>query len=410
MPPRSPLAPERFPALPPVAGVRIGAIAAELRYKGRPDLTMAAFDNGTTVAGVFTRSRTASPPVLWCRKILKSGRARGLVVNAGNANTYTGRQGAGHVRETAAVAARLIGAKAEDVHVSSTGVIGQPLPIEKLTAALPGLHATIGTDGFALAAQAIMTTDTFPKGAHRTATIAGRPVTLVGIAKGSGMIAPDMATMLAYVFTDANLPAAVLQACLRRATERSFNRITVDGDTSTSDTLLLFATGKAARRPQADGAGDPALRDFRAALDDLCVDLAQQIVRDGEGAEKFITISVGGAESARAARQIALTIANSPLVKTAIAGSDANWGRIVAAVGRAGEKVNPARMVIRFGDQIATRGDGLEPGYDEGRATAHVRGRAVTIGVDVGVGRGAAEVWTCDLTHGYIDINGSYRS
>ena len=410
MPPRSPLAPTAFPALPAVAGVAIGAVAAGLRYQGRPDLMLAAFARGTTVAGVFTRSLTASPPVRWCRRILKSGQARGLVVNAGNANTYTGRLGEGHVAATASAAAKLIGARAEEVFVSSTGVIGQPLPIAKLTAALPGLNAALGADRFALAADAIMTTDTFPKGAHRRATIGGRAVVLNGIAKGSGMIAPDMATMLAYVFTDANLPAPVLQACLRQATDRSFNRITVDGDTSTSDTLLLFATAKAARRPQAASAAEPDLREFRAALEDLCTDLAQQIVRDGEGAEKFITVAVSGAETLRAARQIALTIANSPLVKTAIAGDDANWGRIVAAVGRAGEKINPARLVIRLGDQVATRGDGLESSYDDARATAHVRGRKVSIAVDVGVGRSKATVWTCDLTHGYIDINGAYRT
>ncbi len=410
MPPKvSPLAPASFPDLPPLAGVRLAAGACGLRYKGRTDLLLAEFDPGATVAGVLTRSLTASAPVEWCRKALARGRARAIVVNSGNANAFTGKAGEQGVAHTVEGAAALIGCRKNEVFVASTGVIGEKLATEKITAALPGLRAKLDPAAWATAAAAIMTTDTFPKGASRTCHIGDTPVTINGIAKGSGMIAPDMATMLAFVFTDATLPHGVLQPLLARGADRSFNAITVDGDTSTSDTLLLVATGQA-KHARIDGPTAPALRDFRRALDEVLLDLAHQVVRDGEGAEKFVTIAVTGAASARAARRIGFSIANSPLVKTAIAGEDANWGRIVAAVGKAGEKADRDRLRIAIGGHVITERGGVASGYDETPVVAHMKGREIDIAVDVGVGRGKATVWTCDLTHGYIDINGSYRS
>jgi glutamate N-acetyltransferase/amino-acid N-acetyltransferase len=314
------------------------------------------------------------------------------------------------VRRTVDGVAALVGCAPEEVYVSSTGVIGEPLPDDKVTAALAAIHAGLAADNWAAAAAAIMTTDTFPKGATRTARIGDAEVRLNGFAKGSGMIAPDMGTMLGYVFTDATLPAPVLQVLLARAVDRSFNCITVDSDTSTSDTVLLAATGQGAAHPPIAAANDPALRGFARALDSLCLDLAQQIVRDGEGASKFVEIAVSGAASARAARRIGLAIANSPLVKTAIAGEDANWGRIVMAVGKAGEKADRDRLGIRIGGVWVAREGRRVPDYDEAPVAAHMKRREIRIEVDIGVGRGKAVVWTCDLTHGYIDINGSYRS
>ena len=405
----SPLAPARFPDLPPVPGVRLGAAEARLRYRGRPDLMLAALAPGTTVAGVLTRSHTAAPPVQWCRARLAGGKARALIVNAGNANAATGQAGLAVVRRTAMATAELVGCPAKEVHVASTGVIGEPLPVQRLTAALPALHARLSEDAWADAAPAIMTTDTFPKGATRTAVIAGTPVVVNGIAKGSGMIAPNMATMLAFLFTDARLPASVLRPALRRANDRSFNAITVDGDTSTSDTCLLFATG-AARNRRIGRAADPHLRDFRAALEAVMADLAQQIVRDGEGARKFVTIAVRGAPSETAARRIGLTIANSPLVKTAVAGADPNWGRIVAAVGKGDLPLDQNRLSIWIGGRRVARDGRVDPAYDEPSAARHMRQAEIEIAVEVGAGPGAATVWTCDLTHGYIDINADYRS
>jgi glutamate N-acetyltransferase/amino-acid N-acetyltransferase len=303
-----------------------------------------------------------------------------------------------------------LGCAKDRVLIASTGVIGEPLAAERLVGALPGLHARLAPGGWRKAAQAITTTDTFAKGAAASATIDGREVAIAGIAKGSGMIAPDMATMLAFLFTDARLPAAVLRPLLRRATERSFNAITVDGDTSTSDTVLLFATGRGPRQRAVSSAGDPRLKGFRAALETVMVDLAQQIVRDGEGASKFVTVTVSGAESRRAARRIAMTIANSPLVKTAIAGADPNWGRIVMAVGRAGEKADRDRLSIRIGEVLVAEAGVVHPDYVEARAARHMAGAEIALAVDVGVGRGRATVWTCDLTHGYIDINADYRT
>ena len=407
--PISPLAPSEAPRLPDLDGVRLAAAACEIRYKARSDVCLIALDPGTTVAGVLTRSLTAGAPVDWCRKALAGGSARAVVVNAGNANAFTGVRGEATVEGTVAATARLLDCRPEEVFVASTGVIGEPLPTERLTGALAGLAESLAGGAWPAAAEAIMTTDTFPKLATRRTEIAGRPVTLNGICKGSGMIAPDMATMLGFVFTDAAIPAPVLQRLLGAATEVSFNSITVDGDTSTSDTVLLCATGKAGNPSPADP-GDPALAGFTEALEDLMVELAQLIVRDGEGAQKFVTIRVSGAESRAAARRIGLAIGNSPLVKTAIAGADANWGRIVMAVGKAGERADRDRLAIRIGGHEVTR-DGLAvPGYDEAPVAGHMQGREIEIEVDVGVGDGSATIWTCDLTHGYVDINADYRS
>ena len=407
----SPLAPARFPDLPPVSGVRLAAAEARLCYRGRADLLLASFAPETAVAGTLTRSHTAAPPVHWCRALLGAGNggARALVVNAGNANAATGEQGHAAVRQTAESAAALVGCSTDEVYVSSTGVIGEQLPVERLTAALPGLHDRLTDSAWPEAAAAIMTTDTYPKGASAQAEIDGVPVVINGIAKGSGMIAPNMATMLAYVFTDANLPAAVLRPALRRGVNRSFNAVTVDGDTSTNDTCLLFATGAAGHRRIAR-TGDTRLQSFRAALEAVLADLAQQIVRDGEGAQKLVSIAVRGAASEAAARKLGLTIANSPLVKTAIAGEDPNWGRIVAVVGRAGVAFDQAQLSIRIGAERAAANGVADPAFDEPAAARHMKGQEVEIAVEIGSGPGTATVWTCDLTHGYIEINADYRS
>ncbi|MFQ5785377.1 MAG: bifunctional glutamate N-acetyltransferase/amino-acid acetyltransferase ArgJ [Alphaproteobacteria bacterium] len=405
MPPLSPLAPAGFPAMPAIAGVRFATAACGIRPGAGSDLLLVDLTPGSTAAGALTRSRTAGAPVLWCREALAGGRARGLVVNSGNANAFTGPAGIVAVEETAAAAAKLIDCAADEIFVASTGVIGEPLPTEKIVAALPGLHAALAAGDWEDAARAIMTTDTYPKGAAAAAEIDGASAAIAGIAKGSGMIAPDMATMLAFLFTDARLPAGLLREMLGEAVERSFNAITVDGDTSTSDTVLLFATGAGAATPE-----DGRLDGFRAALDGVCRDLARQVVRDGEGAQKFVTVTVTGAASDGAARRIGLSIANSPLVKTAIAGADANWGRIVMAVGKAGEAIAAERLVIRVGGHVITEAGGRADGYDEAPVAAHMQGREIDLAVDVGVGSGRATVWTCDLTHGYIDINADYRS
>jgi glutamate N-acetyltransferase / amino-acid N-acetyltransferase len=408
-PPHSPLAPERYAELPPIAGVRLAAAEAGIRYRNRTDLMLMELAPGTRMAGVLTRSLTASAPVEWCRAALKSGAGRAILVNSGNANAFTGKAGRAAVKATVEALAERLGCKPREVYVASTGVIGQPLEAGKIVAALGGLGSALRADGWAEAAAAIMTTDTFPKLSTRTARIGDATVTLNGIAKGSGMIQPDMATMLAFAATDAKLPADVLQPLLKRAAERSFNCITVDGDTSTSDTLLMAATGQA-RHPKIAGIGDRALREFRKALDELMLDLALQVVRDGEGASKLVEIEVAGAASARATRRIGFAVANSPLVKTAIAGGDANWGRIVMAVGKAGERADPDKLAIAIGGVPITAGGQVRPDYDETPVARHIAGREVKIAIDVGVGRGRAKVWTCDLTHGYIDINGAYRS
>jgi glutamate N-acetyltransferase/amino-acid N-acetyltransferase len=406
---RSPLAPRRFPALPEIAGVQFATAACGIKYKARPDVCLMILDPGSTVAGVVTRSKTASAPVEWCRAQLPHGRARAIIVNSGNANAFTGKTGETSVRRVVEAVSGSLGCRPQDVLAASTGVIGQPLPAERIIKTVKGLARKAKAQGWKDAARAIMTTDTYPKGAARQAEIGGKMVTLAGIAKGSGMIAPDMATMLSFAFTDARLPAEVLQVLLRDAVDRTFNSITVDGDTSTSDTLLFGATGKV-RHPRISDPRDPRLADFRQALEEMLRDLAQQVVRDGEGASKFITINVSGAASRGAARRIGLAIANSPLVKTAIAGEDANWGRIVMAVGKSGERADRDRLGIAIGGiKVAEQGE-VVPGYDETPVAAHMKGSHIDIDVDVGVGRGKATVWTCDLTHGYISINADYRS
>ncbi len=405
----SPLAPDGFPRMPAVNGVRLAVCAAGGRYAGRDNLLLAELAPQTAVAGTFTRSRTASAPVEWCRKALAGGVARALVVNAGNANAFTGRAGAETVERTVAAAADLLPCRPSAVFVASTGVIGELLAPHDIVAALPGLHRSLKDDPWQAAARAIMTTDPFAKGASRAATVGDATVTINGIAKGSGMIAPDMATMLAFVFTDAAIPRDTLQTLLSQAVEQSFNRITVDGDTSTSDTVLLFATGRA-RHPAVESIGDPPLRVFRRQLNELTLDLAHQIVRDGEGATKFITVTVSGAASRQAARRIAMSIANSLLVKTAIAGGDANWGRIVMAVGKAGEKADRDKLAIAIGGMPVAAEGAAVPGYDAAPVVRHMRGTDIDLHVDVGVGHGRATVWTCDLTHGYIDINADYRT
>ncbi|HEX3991393.1 MAG TPA: bifunctional glutamate N-acetyltransferase/amino-acid acetyltransferase ArgJ [Acetobacteraceae bacterium] len=406
----SPLAPKIFAMLPPLAGVRLATGEAGVRYKHRPDVLLVTLASGTQVAGVFTRSRTASAPVDWCKAQMKAGTARALVVNSGNANAFTGKAGLEGARAVAQAAAAMLDCRAQEVMMASTGVIGEPLPAERITKIMGELAQRGDASGWRAAAEAIMTTDTFPKMATASAEIDGKRVTINGIAKGSGMIAPDMATMLSFVFTDANLPASVLQDMLSAGTKTSFNAITVDSDTSTSDTLLLFATGKGARHAPVSKSADRSLTDFRKKLDAVLLDLALQVVKDGEGAQKLIQIDVAGAESDDAAKRIALAIANSPLVKTAIAGSDANWGRIVMAVGKAGEKADRDRLKISFGGQVVAENGTRAVHYDEAAATRAVSGHSVEIAVDLGLAKGKARVWTCDLTHGYIDINGSYRS
>ncbi len=406
---KSPFAPDHFPALPAIKGVRLAACAAGVKYVGRLDLMLAEFVPGTVVSGVMTKSVTAGAPVQWNQVAIKNGQARALVVNSGNSNVFTGQRGRQAVEKTVAAVADALSCDNEDVFVCSTGTIGQYLLEERITSKIDDLTANLSDSNWEDAATAIMTTDTYPKGAVRTAKIDGKTVTLVGIAKGSGMIAPDMATMLAYVMTDAALAPDVAQRFIADGADKSFNAITVDSDTSTSDTLLLFATGQAPHQTITE-IGDERAKDFEAALNDLLLDLAHQVVKDGEGAQKFIEIHVTGAESDAAARKIGLAIGNSPLVKTAIAGEDANWGRIVMAVGKAGERADRDKLDIAIGGiQITKNGEPVE-GYDETPVTAHMTGRNIEIKVDVGIANGAGTVWTCDLTHGYIDINADYRS
>ena len=411
--PVSPLA-VALPELPPLAGVRLSAAAAGIRYKGRTDVVMMEVAPGSTVAGVFTTNKCPGAPVDWCRAALTGGKARMVVVNAGNANVFTGKAGRDACAATAAAAAKLADCPAKQVFVASTGVIGEVLPHEKLVAALPGLQESLREDGWEDAARGIMTTDTFPKAATRVAEIGGAEVRITGIAKGSGMIAPDMATMLCFVFTDAKIPADVLQSLLSKNVETTFNATTVDSDTSTSDTVLLVATGQA-KHPRLPPAGETAARtrflaDFARKLNEVLLDLALQVVRDGEGAQKLVKIDVTGAVNARSAKRVAMAVANSPLVKTAIAGEDANWGRIVMAVGKAGEPADRDLISIGVGGTWMAKDGGVVPGYDEAPVVAHMKGREVEIAIDLGLGRGKSTVWTCDLTHGYIDINGSYRS
>jgi len=409
--PVSPLAPKLIKDLPPMAGVRLGAIEAGVRYAGRTDLMCMVFAPHTQAAGVFTTSKTASAPVQWCRDMLKQGgEARLLIVNSGNANAFTGEAGLMAVQATAEAGASLASCELREVFLASTGVIGEPLPAGKIVAKLEEVLETCSAAGWLAAAKAIMTTDTYPKLASATAKIGEATVRINGIAKGSGMIAPDMATMLSYVVTDATLPATVLQDLLSEEVKGTFNAITVDSDTSTSDTLMLFATGRGAKHDPVAKANDKRLADFRAKLREVLTSLALQTVRDGEGASKQIAVAVTGAENDAAAKRIALSIANSPLVKTAIAGEDANWGRVVMAVGKAGEAADRDKLTIAFGPfRVACQGR-RDPDYSEAKVSAYMKKQEIDIAVDVGIGKGQAKVWTCDLTDGYIRINGAYRS
>jgi glutamate N-acetyltransferase/amino-acid N-acetyltransferase len=410
--PVSPLAPKSFPDCPPIEGVRFSTAEAGIRYTGRTDVMLALLDKGTQVAGVFTKSKCPSAPVDWCRAKLPGGKARALVVNSGNANAFTGKNGVSSTKLTAQIAAKATGAPASEIYLASTGVIGEPLDATKFEGVLDMLVETAAPAGLLDAARAIMTTDTFPKVATATCEIGGVEVRINGMAKGAGMIAPDMATMLSFVFTDAPIAADALQAMLSKSVAGSFNSITVDSDTSTSDTLLLFGTGAAAKRgaPKIEAASDRRLAGFKKALDALLLDLAQQVVRDGEGCRKFVEIRVEGAATAAAAKRIGLSIANSPLVKTAIAGEDANWGRVVAAVGKAGEKADRDRLAIWFGGfRVAHKGL-RDLSYDEAKVSEYMRGEKIDLRVDVGVGSASWTVWTCDLTKEYIAINGDYRS
>ena len=405
----SPLAPASFPYLPTINGVRLSTDNSGIRYKNRPDVLLMEFREGTTIAGVLTTTSMPAAPVDWCRKSLIGGHARALIANAGNANAFTGKKGDLSVKNNAEAAAKLLGCSDSEVLIASTGVIGVPLPDEKITAILPQMQKNLSADHWDEAAQSIMTTDTFKKLATRTVSIDGAAVIINGIAKGSGMIAPDMATLLSFIATDAAIPAPVLQEIFSSCIAHSFNAITVDSDTSTNDSALLFATGTA-KHKAVTSSRDPHIQDFREALQSLLIELAQLIVKDGEGASKFVTITVKGATSVPSARKIALSIANSPLVKTAIAGEDANWGRIVAAVGKSGEKADRDKLRITIGDALVALEGAINPTYVEAPTAAYMKGDRIDITVDVGVGTAESTVWTCDLTHGYIDINADYRS
>lgn len=408
----SPLAPKNPPVLPPLDGIRLATTEAGIRYKGRKDVLLALFDEGTTVAGVFTKSKCPSAPVEWCRDKLKSGTARALVVNSGNANAFTGRTGRQSTAMTAASAAKVGGFKAGDVYLASTGVIGEPLDATKFEAVMATLAQEANGDRWLDAARAIMTTDTFPKVATATVKLGKTSVTINGMAKGAGMIMPDMATMLSFVFTDAPVSASVLRALLKDGVTDTFNALTIDSDTSTSDTLLAFATGTAAKRgaPTISRASDPRLKAFAKAFYGVLADLAEQVARDGEGARKLIEIIVEGATSKPSARKIAMSIANSPLVKTAIAGEDANWGRVVMAVGKAGEPANRDKLSISFnGIRVATRG-ARDPSYDEAQVSEAMKNPEIQIKIALGLGKGRDRVLTCDLTKEYVAINGDYRS
>ena len=408
----SPFAPKSLPKLAPLAGVRFATAEAGIRYKNRTDLMVAVMDEGTTAAGVLTQSKTCSAPVLWCRKSLKHGTARILVVNSGNANAFTGMKGSAAVEATASAAAAAVGCKEKDVYVASTGVIGEPLDPSKFTHLIGDLAKSAESDAFEAAARAIMTTDTYPKLASRTAVIGETSVTINGFCKGAGMIAPDMATMLCFIFTDAAIAADVLQDLLNEHVKTTFNSMTIDGDTSTSDTCLVFATGTAAARGQKPitKTKSKRLKDFSNALQDLMRDLAIQVAKDGEGISKFVTFIVEGAESESAARKIALSCANSPILKTAIAGEDPNWGRVIMAVGKSGEAADRDQLAIWFGEHCVARNGERADEYDEPTLAKYMKNAEITIRIDAGVGKASATVWTCDLTHDYVSINADYRS
>ena len=410
--PISPLAPAQFPDMPPIAGVRIATAAAGIRYADRTDVLLAVFDGNTSVAGVLTRSKCPSAPVDWCRTHLKGGRAAALLVNSGNANAFTGKHGREATRLSAQLAARAIGCPSSQVFLASTGVIGEPLDATRFSAVMRELVTNAASGEWQRAARAMMTTDTFPKGATAVARLGATPVTVCGIAKGAGMIAPDMATMLSFVFTDAPISPRPLQTLLRQAVVDTFNAVTVDGDTSTSDTLLAFATGAAVSSGAAriTSLSDARLPALRKAFEAVLGSLAEQVARDGEGARKLIEIIVEGAVSKSSARKVALSIANSPLVKTAIAGEDANWGRVVMAVGKAGEPADRDRLSIWFGGiRVAHKGE-RDPHYDETAVSRAMKNPEILLKVALGLGRGRDRVLTCDLTKEYVAINGDYRS
>jgi glutamate N-acetyltransferase / amino-acid N-acetyltransferase len=406
----SPLAPAHIPDLPAIPGVRLATAAAGIRYAERTDVLLALFEPGTTAAGVFTRSKCPSAPVEWCRANLKKSKTRALVVNSGNANAFTGKNGRDACKLTAQIAARAVGCKPNDVFLASTGVIGEPLKAEAFDAVLEGMAATAQPGDFLSAARAIMTTDTFPKLATATTKIGTTRVTINGIAKGAGMIAPDMATMLSFIFTDAAISAPALQNLLKDGVTDTYNAVTIDGDTSTSDTLMMFATGKAEGSPRIARASDPRLRAFKKALQSVLANLSEQIARDGEGARKLVEIVVEGAVSKTSARRIAMSIANSPLVKTAIAGEDANWGRVVMAVGKAGEPADRDKLSIWFGGIRVAHKGARDPAYDEATVSAAMKKPEISLKVALGLGKGRDRVLTCDLTKEYIAINGDYRS
>jgi glutamate N-acetyltransferase/amino-acid N-acetyltransferase len=408
----SPLAPAAFPELPVIDGVRFSAVEAGVRYANRKDVMLVELCAGTTVAGVFTKSATRAAPVLWCeqrRADVEPNGPQAILVNSGNANAFTGSNGREAVEFVAFSAGQALGIPADNVWLASTGVIGEPLPTDRIYDKLGELVDGLSDARAEDAARAIMTTDTFPKGATATVEIDGKTVTVAGFAKGSGMIAPDMATMLGFVFTDASISRPALQSMLADGADKSFNAITVDGDTSTSDTVLIAATGRAEMHQIGDEE-DPRWEILKGAVDAVLLDLAQQVVRDGEGASKFVRIEVTGAATDTAARKVGLAIGNSPLVKTALAGSDPNWGRIVMAVGKSGEAADRDRLSIRFGDILVADRGWVAPGYREEDGAAYMKAAELVISVDLGIGIGRADVWTCDLTHGYITINADYRS
>ncbi|SCY48171.1 bifunctional glutamate N-acetyltransferase/amino-acid acetyltransferase ArgJ [Paracoccus tibetensis] len=411
--PVSPLAPAAFPALPVIEGVTFSSAAAGIKYQGRTDVTLIRIAAGSTLAGAFTRSSTRAANILDNQAKLAEGgdapEGAAIIINSGNANAFTGARGQASVDAVTGAVAEALGLPRRRVFSSSTGVIGEPLPHERILAVVDDLAGRLDAAGAADAARAIMTTDTFPKGAAARVAGEGGEIRIAGIAKGSGMIAPDMATMLVYLFTDAAIPAPLLQQALASGLDTTFNAITVDSDTSTSDALILAATGQSPAAPitDLDGAAGQA---FVAALHGVMRDLAHQVVRDGEGASKFVEIAVTGAASTEDAQRVAMSIANSPLVKTAIAGEDANWGRIVAAVGKSGAAADRDRLRIAFGDLVVAENGWRAPGYDEAAASAYMKNPELRIAVDLGLGTGARTVWTCDLTHGYIDINADYRS
>ncbi|MET3928059.1 bifunctional glutamate N-acetyltransferase/amino-acid acetyltransferase ArgJ [Devosia sp. 2618] len=407
--PVSPLAPKSYPELPAIAGVRFATAEAGIKYKNRTDVLLMAFDEGTTAAGVVTKSKCSSAAVDWCKANLPGGKARGLVVNSGNANAFTGTKGQKSVELTADYAAKALGCAPSEIFLASTGVIGEPLDASKFAGVLDTMATRLGDGPWMDPAKAIMTTDTFPKLSGAILDIDGVEVKINGIAKGSGMIAPDMATMLSFVVTDMPIAAPVLQALLSQHVQTSFNAITVDSDTSTSDTLLAFATGKAGVEP-IESLDDPRAGIFGEALKDVLFELAIQVVRDGEGATKQVSIHVEGAASDASAFRIAKAIADSPLVKTAIAGEDANWGRVVMAVGKAGEPADRDKLAIRFGDLLVAKDGERAAVYDEAATSAYMKGEDLELTVSLGLGDGRATVYTCDLTHGYITINGDYRS